>query len=492
MKKRLTVVLTMLLAFVLCFSFVGCKNDNRGMTQAKWEEAFAKSSTLTNRTETMGYAINMELKYNGATITAETDLGNGMTGADLFEALDIEEANSMDVKAEFFIDSKNGKANAVSSMAFGAYNSTQTEYYRVNGEKLEYSYSYGEDSAYKEVYGPYKDAATAQSVLVSLSNLQENIGNMNIATEDGKTLNILKDYNKFSYSKGVYSAKVAMDMDNFELPGKGKGTVTVKLNDGYVSDVKLTLNNSMSIKDALDDEDIPEGVTIPDGITMEMTVVAGAGVTNVGNTVVSDEGLVEAPEENTEEYAVVNSETQFKAMFPSLEDGIQLEYSVYNEDDEGTNYTVEVRKTANGYEAYVRMSSNGENQSYFYIATESGIAKYEGKYEDGIFQEWGEPTQLTGSGTLEALSALLPETAQYYFATYDGGKTISELFDKFGYVEPDVLGANFKSGNKTVKVKIDFSYSGSDIKLYRISFDNVRVYVYGNIGNLEHNRPDAE
>ena len=72
MKKKFTVVFTALLAFVICFSFVGCKRDNgNSMTQEKWEAAFEKSGTFYNRTESTEMLLSIDLKYNGESVTDE-------------------------------------------------------------------------------------------------------------------------------------------------------------------------------------------------------------------------------------------------------------------------------------------------------------------------------------------------------------------------------------------------------------------------------------
>ena len=491
MKKRIATILSALLALVLSFSFVGCKRDNsNGMTQEKWEAAFAKSGTLTNRTEKMGYTISIDLKQNGKSITKETDLGNDMTGEDLFELLEIESLGTMmEVHNDFLIDAENGKANNVASSSSGGREYSQTEYYRVKGEKIEKSYSYGGGSTYKDVYGPYKDAATAKGVLVKLSDMGENIAAMNVQTEDGKSLNVVKDFSKFTFSKGEYNVKLSMEMTSFGFDGKGSGTATVKLTGDYVSSVKFVLTQSVPLEDTLDEDDIPDGVTIPEGITVEVNMTAEAGLASVGSTVVSDEGIPEVSEDDTDEYAVITTEEQFKGLFTDLHDGIQFSYY-----DESTGveiqYTVELRQTDNGYEAYVRDWADSVEHSYFYIADADGIKKYEGEYESGMFQGWGEATEL--SGGFDELVALLPELAKYYFAKYEGGKTLPELYEKFEYVDFDTLGAVLKCGDKTVKVKVEFSEYGDEFSINRLYFNGTRTYVYHYVHDLDRNRPDAE
>ena len=482
MKKHLTVVLTMLLAFVLCFSFVGCKNDNRGMTQEKWEAAFEKSGTFYNRTESTEMLLSIDLKYNGESVTDETDLGEGMTGADLFEALDIEGLGTMGMQMNYLYDVDNGKVNAVSTTIFGDQSESRTEFYRLDGAKIVNSYKYSD--AYKYIYGPYKDADTAKGLLVKLSDVKGTLSGLKLTTEDGEPLSVVKDFDKLTFSNGAYGAKVSMDLSMFDVPLVGNGTGKVTVTKDYVSSVKLDLKNSATLESLFPGEEVPAGVTF------EVALNAEIKVTNVGNTTVSDDGIVDATENNTYENPVVTTAEQFENMFPKVEDGFKLELYDHSSDS-FAYYNFEIKKTADGYDAYLSDGVGEDAKYYFYIVNADGIMKYERQVEDGS-QNWGEPSEVSTTGTLDALIELMPNIVKKYFAKYDDGKTLPELFDKFDYENFKDLVTVLNGADGSMEVSIYFNYNGEYLSLGSIYLDDDTIYVSDYIGNLEYNRPDAE
>ncbi|MCH5157884.1 MAG: hypothetical protein J1F33_01680 [Clostridiales bacterium] len=467
MKRRLIMALSVLLALVMGLSLVGCQDANKpdpsekpaAMTQEKWEAAFDKSASFANRTETTKMEVSMSLAYNGAPVEADTDLGGGLKGETLLEGMKGM-LMTMSTEEVHLIDADNGKVNVVSHAVQGTSKNDEKEFYRLNGAKIERTETYEDDDPDKTVYGPYADEATAKKVLLGITSIKNEISNSTLTDKEGKPFNIVKNFDKLTYKNGVYTAEVGMDMD---MPVLLTGVGTVKITDDYVSSLKMNIDSSVSFGD------IQEGM--PEGLTLEVSLVGELSVTDIGKTVVTDDGLEEVDEDDIDEVPVIASKEEFEALFRSVEDGVSFSVS-----DDDYYYTVEVKQTEEGYDSIVFKNSYENNDSTYtyYIVTENGIDEYEGIYEDNYFTGWKEPEKVSSSGTLDALLALLPSQVNYYFATYNDGKTIPELFSEFNYYDLEYLIADLTGKDKNVSVRVSYYYDSyyESFTLSSLRFDN--------------------
>ena len=501
-------ILSLVLALVMGLSLLACGNDGdkgsggddkgpggNSMTQEKWQAAFDKSDTFPNRTVIRSYDMGMRLMYNGAEVTETTDFGGDMTGKDLLDMFGPMLDSSVETE-KYLIDAENGKLNGVEERRYSFGVRTYLSFCRMNDKKLERTYirNFNEKYVHKEIYGPYSDAATIKKILVNSISLKQNAAEFEFTDKNGQPLDILKDYQKFTYKNGVYS--IDMGIAN-EFPKPLYGTGSIKMTDDYVSEIKMDIKAELNMDEAIgidEGEDEGEGDmdSLPEGVAIEMYLKSGITVTDVGTTAVTDTGLEEADEENTAEYPVITAEEQFKSLFGNIEDGIGFQF----DDNNGTNCIVEIRKTSDGYDAYVEERTYNDDtdktefKSYYYIAkTGAGIQKYVGEYEGSTLVGWGAPTKASDTATLAALCAFFPTPISDYLATYDNDKPISELYSMFEYIRPTTLSAVLTNANKTVTVQITF---GGEENLYieDLQLNNKNLWA-GSLNNLEYYHPST-
>ncbi|MCH5166081.1 MAG: hypothetical protein J1G01_06740 [Clostridiales bacterium] len=489
MKKRLTAAIAASMSLVLGLSLIGCNDDSdpddiktEGVTAAQWKAAFEKSDSFDNRTLTLGYTSVTKLFYNGEELTESTILGDGMTGADILEYASERLGESSD-KTDYLWDGESSKLNIVSTYTYSGGSGGNIDFYRINGANIEMSYfsDHWNNDEYesipeKRIYGPYKDAATAKALLFRTASLKDNLKDMEMLDKDGKPFNLINDYHKITYKNGAYTVEMSIEGDMSPMPVVGIGTVT--LTDDYVSSIEF--DGEVTV-DAAE-------FGMPEGMTMEISVVANIGITDIDTTVVSDDGMAIATEDNTYHSAVVATESQFKSLFPSLDGGVAFRI---NNRRENIEYWVELKATAdNEYKAYVQKNvwdPATERTTYihtYYIASASGIQKYEGQNEY-YFGSWGEPINVSSSGTFEALVALMPPEIVAYFATYDDGKTIADLYSMFEYSYFDTLSANLKKGNTTVEVTVRFFDNGGNFLYTDITIGDKEIDSIGVAENID-------
>ena len=538
MKKRLTIVLALVLSLVLGLSLVACNGNGNGsgngggggggstpgITQAEWEAAFDKADTFPNRTVESKLKMAMSLAYNGAPVTEETDFGNGLTGEMLLPMI-APMLISTEMGSTALIDSENGKANVLEKSIQRTSEYNYNYFYRANGSKLEETEVYSRQpigdiesnesntskNVYKYIYGPYKDAATVKGILVGMSSFDENLEMMDFTDKDGQPFDIKKDLNKFTYANNAYSAEVKAEADGLVMNGTG----TIVLTDGYVSSIKMTVNQAFSFDEIMgggSESDAPSAQSeeggegeeggvpdLPEGLELVVNAGAEIVVKNVGTTTVTDTGLETAEEKNTWEYPVITTAEEFAGLFAALEgdDGIRIRY----DEDDYSEVEVQIKKTATGYNAYVEERTLDEHydltsrKEFFYVVSASGIQKYEGKYAAGGYEliGWKEPTTVSQTGTLAALAPLLPKAAGYLLATYNDGKTLSELFSKFAYVGPEELSAKLTTGTETIKVLVEFSYDEDDeaFELSTLEFGPYYIYSISGAYDIDDLNPST-
>ena len=472
MKKRFTTILALVLSLILCLSLFGCADKSKpggggsDMTQKKWEAAFAKSDSFANRTVTFDLSMTVTLMYNGSPVTENTKIGDSMTGAELL-AIAGSMLGTSDEKEKYLVDTDNGKVNIVKQKINGSRERTDLTFYRLNGAKIEETDYRVSDEPYvdKYVYGPYNDATIAKSLLSDDASLTQRLDILKITDKNGQPLDIVKSSKKFTYSKGSYNTDLSVTME-FPVPLSGKGKV--KVTDDYISSLEMNVKGNMDMSE----------YSFPRGVALDISAKGELKIFDVGTTAVNDEGLLPAEEENTYKLTAITTEEQFKSIFRNLEDGIGFEFYDRNA---GTNYTVELKQTASGYNAYVRedmYDSDAQEfiyKHYYYIVTAGGIQKYEGKSENIDLDGWKEPTKISDTSTLDALCAYFPAVVGDYFAAYDDGKTVSELYSKFRFVGFTSFGAQLKNGTKTVNVVVYFNNNGDRFYLDRILFDDGHI-----------------
>ena len=490
MKKRYTSGVALAMSTVLGLSLIACGDNGRDgggdptMTREKWVAAFEKADALSNRTFTTSVDMAMKLTYNGEEVTETTDIG-GIPGSTLLTMMGSQLGEHSLVE-QYFIDAENGKVN------YFSYEGDEVDafrFYRLKGTKVEYTRVYPADKddpddetqVYKEIYGPYADAATIKNMLKQVTGYMENLSYYQFTYKNGDVVDFINDYNKFTYANGAYSADLCMSMHGLDFEGKGTMTMT----DDYISSVKYVATCSMDMSES----GLPEGLLLESALTAELKLTA------VGTTAVSDTDLVEPDDENDiQEYSVISTEAQFAALFPDLNDGVR--FSFYG-DDEYTNYSVEIKKTETGYNAYVMEREYNDDweiiaqKAYYYVVSASGIQKYEGEFSDESLAGWKAPTNASSTGTLDALLALLPAKASNYFATYNDGKTIAELYSEFKYVDTMSLAATLTSGSKTVKVNISFYHNGSSFSLNRFELGDAYFYGVMEAYEIDDYNPDT-
>lgn len=503
MKKFVTAIVSLVLAGTMAFGLAACNNKNGGSNnggsnnggdnpggdnpggnqqeetltpEQKWAKMFTDLTELDNYTYTSKMAQKMGITYNGEPVTSETTTGNEMVdamlplilqsmGGDDSALNERSEAEKYDFK-KGIVERENDEEEPCDYVIVNGATVSEYSWYSDHYTRYEYvGYASKEDAlaAVKKIENPFGELLE-----------QEFSGKGEYADVKG---NISELYQIFEYDEATGAYTTELDYDMGEMPEDADivAKAVVKVVNEAVVSVGMEANVSLDLATAMEMGE--EAAELFDGFVANAVISMSYSVSDVGTTEITVPADID--EKVTYSYTdhVISGEADYKAMFENLpgNDGtITFTTSDYSDNQSRTvtadyNADLKVLKLSESVYNYSAEGTN-TNSAEVYWATAEGMKKFTAVYDRyGNLESWEEGAVEAISGDAEdALVAKLPEAMQLYFNF--NGKPMYEQFGMFELVNYTRYEARLTIDGEDYTVRINIGYNNSTGKLEISSF----------------------